>query len=87
MKYNGLDVVGWCPQVLLMSRGENGRKKFRLDPYRFLHLTQPFPYLRKNMETGRKRKMAYSVRFCEIPFFRIEPVFDKFETSLICISI
>jgi hypothetical protein len=50
-------------------RVENGRKNSRPDPYRFLHLTRPFPYLRKNMETGRKRERAYSVRFCGIPFF------------------
>jgi hypothetical protein len=53
----------------LGSRVENGRKKSRPDPYRFLYLTRPFPYLWKNMETGRKRERAYSVRFCGIPFF------------------
>jgi hypothetical protein len=42
------------------------RKKFCPD---FLHLTRPFPYLRKNMKMGRKRERTYSVRFCEIPFF------------------
>jgi hypothetical protein len=39
------------------------------NPYRFLHLTRLFPYLRKNMETGRNQERAYSVRFCGIPFF------------------
>jgi hypothetical protein len=34
------------------SRVENRRKKSRPDPYRFLHLTPPFSYLQKNMETG-----------------------------------
>jgi hypothetical protein len=48
---------------------ENGRKKSCLDPYRFLYLIRLFSYLRKNMETGRKRERAYSVRFCGIPFF------------------
>jgi hypothetical protein len=51
------------------TRVENGWKKSRPDSYRFLHLTRPFSYLRKNMETGRKRERAYSVRFCGIPFF------------------
>jgi hypothetical protein len=50
-------------------RVENRRNKSRPDLYRFLHLTRPFPYLRKNMETGRKWEMAYYVRFCGIPFF------------------
>jgi hypothetical protein len=80
-----------CVRALSPSRGENGRKKSRSDPYRLLHLTRSFPYLRKNMETRRKRERAYSVRFCGIPFFRIEPVFysvfDKYGTSLICISV
>jgi hypothetical protein len=74
-----------------VNRVENGRKKSRPDPYRFLHLTRPFSYLRKNMETGRKRERAYSVRFFGIPFFsdwtRIYSVFDKYGMSLICISI
>jgi hypothetical protein len=43
------------------------------------------------METERKRERAYSVRFCGIPFFSgLNPylsVFDKYGTSLICISI
>jgi hypothetical protein len=63
-------------------RDENGRKKSRPDLYRFLHLTRPFPYLRKNMETGQKRERAYSVRFCGIPFFRIEPVFIPYLTNM-----
>jgi hypothetical protein len=65
-----------------MIRVENGRKKSRPDPYRFLDLTRSFPYLRKNMETGQKRERAYSVHFCGIPFFRIEPVFIPYLTNM-----
>jgi hypothetical protein len=54
-------------------RVENERKKSRSDPYRFLHLTRPFLYLRKNMEMEWKREMAYSVRFCEIFFSGLNP--------------
>jgi hypothetical protein len=53
----------------MVGRIENERKKSRLDPYHFLYLTRLFPYLRKNMEMGRKWERAYSVRFCGIPFF------------------
>jgi hypothetical protein len=39
-----------------LHRVENGRKKSRLDPYLFPHLTRPFLYLRKKSrnraETG-----------------------------------
>jgi hypothetical protein len=55
--------------VSLLSRVENGRKKSRPDPYHFLYLTRLLPYLRKNMEMGRKQERAYSVCFCGIPFF------------------
>jgi hypothetical protein len=58
-----------------LNRVENGRVKSRPDPYRFLHLSRLFPYLRKNMEMGRKQEMVYSVRFCGPVFIRIEHVF------------
>jgi hypothetical protein len=71
-----------CTYQASTTRVENGRKKSRLDPYRFLHLTRPFLYLRKNIETGRKRERTYSVRFLRDPFFRIEPVFIPYLTNM-----
>jgi hypothetical protein len=64
--------------MLSLARVENGREKFRPDPYRFLHLTRLFPYLWKNMETGRRTETEESLFrpfLRDSVFIRIEPVF------------
>ena len=58
---------------------ENGRDNSRPDPPGFLHLTRPFPYSRKNPETGRdagwksagsgrKRESSFPARFLGFPY-------------------
>jgi hypothetical protein len=43
--------------------------------YRFLYLIWLFSYLRKNMETRRKREDLFRPFLRDLVFFRIEPVF------------
>jgi hypothetical protein len=44
----------------------------------FLYLTHPFSYLQKNLETGRKQEMVYSVRFLR------DSIFPGFNLYLFC---
>jgi hypothetical protein len=52
-----------CYVLVISNRVENGRKKSRLDPYRFLHFTRLFPYLRKKIwkQDGNRRWLIPSV--------------------------
>jgi hypothetical protein len=59
----------------LAPRVENGWKKSRPDPYRFLHLTRPFHIYEKYGNRTKTGEGLFRLFLRDPVFFRIEPVF------------